>query len=95
VLEVLLRCLYFQKIGNDKFAITSAFKSIALRRTDNYRRYSVLKSFCDSTQNMYFLGDMLSHETQPPFIDEIHYSPHMNRMIAGEIFKRVQAKLIP
>jgi len=57
--------------------------------------YTVLKSFCDSTQNMYFLGDILSHETKPPFIDEIHYSPHMNRMIAEEIFKRLQIKLVP
>jgi hypothetical protein len=56
--------------------------------------YSVLKSYCDSTQNMHFLGDMLLNETKPPFIDEIHYSPYMNRMIAEEIFKRVQPKLI-
>jgi hypothetical protein len=37
LLEILLRCLSFQKTGNDKFAITSAFKSIGYRRTDNYR----------------------------------------------------------
>jgi hypothetical protein len=56
--------------------------------------YPVLKSYCDSSQNMYFLGDMLLGETRPPFIDEIHYSPYMNRRIAEEIFKRLQPKLI-
>ena len=35
--EVLLRCLYFQKLGNDKIAIVSAYKSIAFRSTNNYR----------------------------------------------------------
>jgi len=56
--------------------------------------YPILKSHCDSSLNMYFLGDMLMHVTQPPFIDEIHYSPYMNRMIAEEIFNKLQLKLL-
>jgi hypothetical protein len=37
LLEILLRCLYFQKLGNDKIAILSAYKSLAFRATDHYR----------------------------------------------------------
>ena len=55
--------------------------------------YSVLKQRCDTSQHIYFLGDMLTKVGQPPFIDEIHYSPYMNRRIAGEIFNRISVIL--
>src|SRR5689334_3185162 len=36
-LEIVLRCLYFQKLGNDRIAIVSAYKSLVFRATDDYR----------------------------------------------------------
>jgi lysophospholipase L1-like esterase len=55
--------------------------------------YTILKSKCASDSNMIFLGDMLKNETGRPFIDEIHYSPDMNRKIAEEIFNSIRSKM--
>ena len=51
--------------------------------------YDLLKIKCDTSSGTYFLGNMLESEKELPFIDEIHYSPHMNRRIAREIFNRL------
>jgi hypothetical protein len=56
--------------------------------------YPILQSKCDSSANMFYLGDMLRNETKPAFIDEIHYSPYMNRKIAEQIFNRMQHAFI-
>lgn len=51
--------------------------------------YDLLKDKCDTSAGMYFLGNMLENEKDLPFIDEIHYSPSMNKKIAREIFIRL------
>ena len=54
--------------------------------------YSLLKSISAGDSSMIFLGDMLKNETGKPFIDEIHYSPEMNRKIAQEIFSGIRSR---
>ena len=58
--------------------------------------YPLLRTLCDNdtTNALYFLGDMLADEDGHPFIDEIHYSPDMNRKIAAEMFKRLRASAV-
>jgi lysophospholipase L1-like esterase len=52
--------------------------------------YPAIEKQCDTSTDVIFLGNMLEHETGKPFIDEIHYSPEMNKKIAAEIFKTLQ-----
>lgn len=43
-----------------------------------------------SVPGFYFLGNMLQHEKQYPFVDGFHYSPDMNRRVAAEILDKVR-----
>src|SRR5207253_6424815 len=51
--------------------------------------YQLLEKQYDTTNNMFFLGDMLKQEKQLPFIDQFHYSPYMNHRIAEQIYEKL------
>lgn len=45
------------------------------------------------SNNLFFLGNMLEHESGTPFIDGYHYSPSFSKKIAAQIFAHVKPYL--
>jgi len=56
--------------------------------------YPALQQKSKEANDMFFLGDMLQNEKDYPFIDNIHYSPMMNKKIAQSIGDKVFDKII-
>jgi hypothetical protein len=59
------------------------------RNTRFDKIYPELEARGRNVEGFYFLGNMLQNERGVPFVDGFHYSPGMNRKIAGEILSRV------
>ena len=52
--------------------------------------YPMVKNGARDIPYLFFLGDMLQEEKGLPFIDQIHYSPYFNRMIAQKMLDRIR-----
>jgi hypothetical protein len=57
------------------------------------KAYPILEKECDTLKQQYFLGSFLEKETGYPFIDQFHYSPHINRKIARSFVEVIGAKI--
>ena len=55
--------------------------------------YPVLKQKSETEKDIFFLGDMLQNEKGYPFIDNIHYSPAMNKKIADSILAKTYSSI--
>lgn len=55
--------------------------------------YPMVEQQGKSVKNFTFLGNMLQYANDFPFADGYHYSPAMNKKIAGEIFNTVKKDL--
>jgi lysophospholipase L1-like esterase len=51
--------------------------------------YPLVKSAAGEIPYLFFLGDMLQDEKGLPFIDQIHYSPRFNQVIAEKMLSRI------
>lgn len=49
--------------------------------------YPRLEQWVTGSNNKFFLGNMLEHETGIPFIDGFHYAPLMNKKLAAEMVR--------
>lgn len=55
--------------------------------------YPALQKVSIERNDFFFLGDMLKKENGLPFIDQFHYSPAMNKLLASEILNKLLPQL--
>ena len=63
------------------------------KNTKFNQAYPLVEKQGAAIKNFFFIGNMLQGETGHPFVDGFHYSPDMNRKIAGAILGAVKKEL--